>query len=104
MVDPADYNRSISFLNECLGYAVIDSGCCSTVCGREWLQVYIDFLSSTKKSSIVSMNSSKRYQFGDGSEVLSSESVIVPIFLGNVEASLKIDVVDGTLPLLLSKE
>ena len=48
--------------------------------------------------------SSKRYRFGDGREMFADESAVVPIFLGSIETTLKVDVVDAKIPLLLSKE
>ena len=48
MVDPDNETKNISFLRECIGHAVIDSGCSSTVCGKEWFHAYLDFLKSNR--------------------------------------------------------
>ena len=93
-----------SFVRECYGYAVIDCGCSSTVCGEIWLSAYFDSLSSTDRKLVKTFSCSKKYIFGDGEAVNASKCVDVPVFFGNVKATLSIDIVPASIPLLLSKK
>ena len=93
-----------SLLNECYGYAVIDCGCSSTVCGETWLNAYLDSLSEFDRQHVLTSSCSRKYVFGDGEEVNASKCVDVPVFLGNAKATLSIDVVPVSIPLLLSKK
>ena len=53
---------------------IIDSGCSSTVCGKEWLDTYLDTLNEDEKSSVVWKGSEKWFKFGGG-ELLKSLTV-----------------------------
>ena len=93
-----------SFVSDCCGFAVIDSGCFSTVTGNIWLDAYLDSLSGDEKQSVKASPCSTKYRFGDGDEVYASKRVAIPVFLGNVKATLAVDVVPVNIPLLLSKQ
>ena len=55
-----------NFLCETLSYAILDSGCTKSVCGRVWLQCYFDALIESDKSSVQEQESSSKFKFGDG--------------------------------------
>ena len=71
----ADDQDSKAFVAECLGCAVVDSGCPSTVCGTLWYQAYTDSLSANQKQLIEVSECSKKYRFGHGDEVQASKTV-----------------------------
>ena len=50
-----------NFLGETLSYAIIDSGCTKRVCGKLWLQCYLDALSGSAQEQ----ESSSKFKFGD---------------------------------------
>ena len=47
-----------NFLGENLSYAILDFGCTKSVCGRVWLQCYLDALNESDKSSVQEQESS----------------------------------------------
>ena len=49
-----------------IGCATLESGCTSTVCGRVWLDTYIDTLSNSESSQVSETPPSKIVRFGDG--------------------------------------
>ena len=101
--DPRESDDAESFVSECLGFALLDSGCPTTVCGSLWLKVYIDSLSTKQKQFIEVSKCHKKYKFGNGKEVQAVETVKIPVFFGKVKSVLTIDVIPVLLPLLLSK-
>ena len=99
------YNCYINkFVGETLNHAVLDSGCTKTVCGASWLDSYIETLSECNRKKIVQSKSETKFKFGDGKTVSSLKSVIVPAQIGKREVSIKADVIDNELLLLLNKE
>ena len=61
-----DLDNITMLVGETFGLAVIDTGCPKTVCGTEWLNVYLDSLSSKDRNHIRYKRSSARFRFGDG--------------------------------------
>ena len=99
------YNCYINkFVGETLNHAVLDSGCTKTVCGASWLDSYTETLSECYRKKIIRSKSETKYKFGDGKTVSSLKSVSIPAQIGKREVSIKTDVIDNELPLLLSKE
>ena len=101
--DPREDHDAESFVSECLGSALLDSGCPTTVCGSLWLKVYIDSLSAKQKQLIEVSPCHKKYKFGNGKEVQAVETAIIPVFFGKIKSFLTMDVIPVLLPLLLSK-
>ena len=97
-------NGNESFVHECLGCAVIDSGCTSTVSGTQWLDSYIASLHDSEKALLKTLPCKKKYRFGDGKEVQSIKKVVLPVMLRTTKVSLSVDVLPVNIPLLLSKE
>ena len=67
-----------NLLGETLSYAILDSGCTKSVCGRVWLQCYLDALNEFNKSSVQEQESSSKFIFGDGAVQTSLKKVIIP--------------------------
>ena len=82
---------------------LLDCGASKTVCGKIWLDEYINSLSENDKSKIVYYSSSSCYRFGDGEKVQAHQGVKIPAYVGNTSLMIKTDVIDKDLPLLLSK-
>jgi hypothetical protein len=91
------------FMTESYGAAVIDTACTRTVCGREWLDNYMEHLNDEEKSSVVTEPSDRTFRFGDGAQVKSTMNVVIPAVIGDTECKIDTEVVDVDLPLLLSK-
>ena len=71
------------FVGETLNEAVLDSGCTGTVCGKLWLDCYIDSLSKEDPKLIEEMPTSTRSKTGDGRVVQASRKVIIPAYIGD---------------------
>lgn len=91
-------------LQETLGYAVVDSGCTRTVCGRVWLQSYIDSLSRSDRRSVHKDYDKCNFRFGDGEIHTSTEMVTIPVQFGSQGVKLRTHVVNCDVPLLLSRD
>ena len=99
-----DIDNICMLVGETFGLAVIDTGCPKTVAGTDWLDVYLDSLSSKDRNHIRSKRSSNRFRFGDGQMYKSRKRVTIPIFIKNEKHYLNVDVVDICIPLLISRE
>ena len=93
-----------SLVLESFGHAVLDTGCSSTVCGNEWHDNYVENLSDYDKSKIEVHPSEASFTFGDGSVVKSQKKVVLPCYVAGMRSTITTDVVDCSIPLLLSKQ
>ncbi len=84
--------------------AVLDSACSSTVCGKEWLNNYLNSLDKDVLNSVQKCPSEKVFKFGGGTRLPSEGSFILPATLAGKKVTIKTDVVDSDIPLLLSKD
>ena len=96
--------RSIAQLGiEAQNSAVLDSACSSTVCGKAWFDAYLDSLSPENHQKVIKMEGEKVFRFGGGEKLKSIGLYIIPVELAGKKLSLKTDVVESAIPLLLSK-
>ena len=87
-------------VSESLNCALLDSGCSSTVCGKNWLQCYTDTLPDGV--DLQERDSGKSFKFGPGRSFLSIKQVNLPVNIGGISAKILTNVVDCEVPLLLS--
>ena len=66
-------------LTEIWNCAVIDSGASKTVCGNQWLDVFLDSISDFDKNKIVFSESNSYFKFGIGSSIKALYSVSLPV-------------------------
>ena len=83
---------------------MLDSGCTKTVCGGEWLKCYINSLSDLEKKKIQVFASNTEFRFGDGKRVVSEKCALIPGKIGGKAVTIKTDVMNSEIPLLISKE
>ena len=100
----SDTNNLQSLLNESKGYAILDSGCSTTVCGEKWLDNFVKSLSDEDRFKIKIEPSAQEFTFGDGNTVRSKRKVTLPCWMGGVSGELTTDVVCCNIPLLLSRK
>ena len=93
------YVESAEFLSETIGYAVLDTGCNTTVCGQIWLQTFIDSLSNGNARRIRHLTKREKFRFGDGPVFESVDCVEIPVFIGNKSLTLTTQVVTCNIPL-----
>ena len=84
--------------------AVLDTGCNTTVCGREWLNIYLDSLTNEEKSQVRVEDSNVSFKFGDNRPTISSKRYTLPAVVCNKKISIIAEVVEDTIPLLISKK
>ena len=81
--------------------ALLDCACPSTVCGLAWLKKMISELSEEQKKKVQIEPSSRVYKFGGGERRASKYAVKFPCNLAGKNCSIKTEVIDENLPLLL---
>ena len=90
--------------------AILDSGASTTVCGKKWLNCFLETLpedskkkKKKKKKKIPYEEGTKCFKFGDGLKVKSLKKVTLPCVIAKMNVKIISDVVDADIPLLLSK-
>ena len=73
------------------------------LCGRNWLNCYLDTPDEVEKQSIQIHPSNTVFKFGDGHEVVSHERHRIPAFIGKKKLFIETNVVDSEIPLFLNK-
>ena len=101
MADGCDKREKL--LAESMGAIVLDSGCATTVCGEDWLQIYVDTLSTCDADMITRKGSDISFRFGDGKQVVSKGNVHIPCYIHGVKVMISTEVVDCRIPLLMSR-
>lgn len=96
-------NKMNTLMGESIGSIILDSGCSKTVCGEEWFVSFVDTLSFPERQSIVEFSSNSVFKFGDGRKMTSIKCVIFPCVLAGKSVKIKTDIVECSIPLLLSK-
>ena len=70
------------FVGETLSSTVLDTGCTKTICGRNWLNCYLDTLDEVEKQSVQIHPINTVLKFGDGHKAVSHERHRIPAFTG----------------------
>ena len=97
-----DMGSTAELRTETQNCAILDSACTSTVCGKKWIEAYKKSLNDEDLKKIIEVEGKKVFNFGGGVEQKSLCSYIIPIKLAGKNLSLKTDVVESDIPLLLS--
>ena len=93
-----------TLLGDTIGCAVLDSGCNRTVCGRVWYNCYLDTLPEEAREKLKSDKSGTKFRFGNDETLESLFRVVIPCMIGKSRVDISTDVVDSSIPLLLSKQ
>lgn len=104
LTDNSDNKKLNNLVDESRCGAVIDTGCSTTVCGKLWLNDYMQSLTEYERTQIKESASDSTFTFGDGVSVKSIKRLTLPCWIGNIEADITTDVVECNIPLLLSKK
>jgi len=83
-------------------YLILDSACSSTLCGRKWLDAYLDSLGEELIGEVEYNNSEKMFVFGGGAPVSSLATCRIPAYLAGAMVTITVDVVPNDLPLIFS--
>ena len=85
------YNKSdIAQLGfEARNCAVFDSMCSSTVCGENWLDIYIYSLDKRDRIKVQQSIGQKIFKFGGGTRLKSQEEYSLPAVIAGKEVTIK---------------
>ncbi|KAL5252088.1 hypothetical protein ACHWQZ_G015034 [Mnemiopsis leidyi] len=92
-----------NFTRENFDMAVLDTGCNISVCGKGWLEAYVDGLSDKDKKNIKTKKNKIDFRFGDNPTNPSTIRMTLPAVINDKEVMIQTQVVDADIPLLLSK-
>ena len=110
------FNQSPSEDHDGAAFAVLDCGCMKTCCGLEWFQQnenkLVSLLNKNNNNNnnnnniknLKRQSSDSLFRFGDHLPRKAKFSVMLPILINDVLGFVAADVVDGSVPLLISKE
>ena len=90
-------------MTETIHAAVLDSACSKTVAGRSWKDMYLASLPVKEKEKVKIYPSEPTFKFGSGNKISSSEIMEIPCSIAGLHTTIKTEVVDTDIPLLLSK-
>ena len=91
-----------TFAAEAQNCAVLDTACCSTVCGVDWFETFSDQLDSDSITQ-VGPEGGSHFKFGAGPVLETLGTYEIPVIIAGVSVRLRTDVVQSDIPLLLSK-
>ena len=97
-------NSLKQLVNESKGYAVLDSGCATNVCGEGWLMDYLDTLEIEHREQASFQPSNRHFAFGGGQISKSKGKATIPCWVAGIKGWLETEVVASDIPLLLSRE
>ena len=98
-----DQNELSRFTVECFNHGALDTCCTSSVCGEEWLKVYLDAITPTMHKLVKGPTpSNKQFTFGNQGTLNSSATYQIPIKVGGNLKMIEIDSIKSDIPLLIS--
>ena len=98
------HEKEVSQLGtEARNCAVLDSACSSTVCGKTWLHSYLSSLKENDREKVLRREGHKIFKFGGGTKLKSVGEYELPVCIVGKPVTVKTDVVDSDIPLLLSR-
>ena len=92
-----------SLLRQTINSAILDSGASTTVCGKKWLDCFLETLPEDSKKEIPYKEGTKCFKFGDVLKVKLLKKLTLPCVIAKMNIKIISDVVDANIPLLLSK-
>ena len=84
-------NSTNQLIHENINYAVLDSACTSTVCGEEWLNLYIEGLTKKSKSEVREYSSQSTFRFGSGKIYKSLKKMSLPVKIAGKDERILTD-------------
>ncbi|XP_053390667.1 uncharacterized protein LOC128553511 [Mercenaria mercenaria] len=83
--------------------AVLDSACSNTVCGSSWMDNYVGSLDKTDREKVLKSEGQRVFKFGGGTCLKSKGEFSIPAVVAGKAVTIKTDVVESDIPLLLSR-
>lgn len=85
------------------GDVILDIGATATIAGAEWLAEYVALLPPSERTAISTTQASAVFTFGGGNQQRAHERIIIPLMIGSHRCLVKVWVVAGDLPMLMSR-
>jgi len=86
-----------------VGEAILDPGAKATVAGKEWVVSFVEALSASERNRVTSAPTDTLVKFGAGPHVAAVARVVLLVCLGPGRFLVRVLVVPGGLPLLISR-
>ena len=83
---------------------VLDIGATATIAGADWLSAFVARLPASQRRGILSEAADAVFTFGGGATQRARERVTFPLLIGGRSAAVRAWVVEGSLPMLLSRQ
>ena len=87
---------------DCRRKGLLDTACTDDVCGRSWMEDYVAGLPQNDAQLVIREEGWRTFRFGGGEKLKSLAQVTIPAYIGEQPVSIKVDVVESDLPLLIS--
>ena len=81
--------------------AILDNACSSLVCGKTWIDSYINSLNENDRKEIKQSTGEKIFKFGGGTHLKSRAEYRLPAVISRKEITIKTDIVELDIQLLL---
>jgi len=95
-------------LGSCLpvspGDVVLDIGATAAIAGTAWVSAFVARLPSAQRHGIVSEAADAVFKYGGGANQREREHVSLPLRVGDRATAVRTWVVDGSLPMVLSRQ
>ena len=91
------------FVAQASNSAILDSGASATVAGENWFNDYYEGLSEEQQKSVEFSEGKSYFKFGSGQKFKSKFKAIIPACIGRKNVRISTDIVETSIPLLLSK-
>ena len=91
-------------MSETWNTAILDCGASKTVCGKVWINAFLESLPSGLQESLKNSESNSYYKFGTGQAIKAIYSINIPVTIAQQDMMLQTDVIDEDIPLLLSRD
>ena len=92
-----------SLLRQTINSAILDSGASTTICGKKWLNCFLETLPEDSIKEIPYEEGTKSFKFRDELKLKSLKTVTLPCVIAKMNVKIISDIVDANIPLLLSK-
>ena len=94
-----------AFTWEARGTAALDSCCTASVCGQEWMNMFLEELEEKNMDKVEGpFDSQKSFGFGNNAKLKSERYYIIPVEMAGRMKRMKVEVIKSDIPLLMSRK
>ena len=94
-----------AFTWEARGASALDSCCTASVCGQEWMNMFLEELEEQNMNKVEGPYvSEKSFGFGNNAKLKSKRYYIIPVEEAGRMRRMKVEVIESDIPLLMSRK